>query len=46
MIDRREIIDIASVQSLSPQVVEKDYVLGSILAAWWLTWRPPVRRVP
>ena len=32
MIDRREIIDTASAQSLSPQVVEKDYVLGWILA--------------
>ena len=32
MIDRREIIDIAGAQSLSPQVVEKDYVLGWILA--------------
>ncbi len=32
MIDRREIIDIAGAQSLLPQVVEKDYVLGWILA--------------
>ena len=32
MIDRREIIDTASAQSLLPQVVEKDYVLGWILA--------------
>ena len=32
MIDRREIIDIAGAQSLSPQVVEKDYALGWILA--------------
>ena len=32
MIDRREIIDIASAQSLLPQVIEKDYVLGWILA--------------
>ncbi len=32
MIDRREIIDIAGTQSLLPQVVEKDYVLGWILA--------------
>ena len=32
MIDRREIIDIASTQSLLPQIVEKDYVLGWILA--------------
>lgn len=32
MIDRREIIDVATAQSLLPQVVEKDYVLGWILA--------------
>ena len=32
MIDRREIIDIAGAQSLSPQIVEKDYALGWILA--------------
>ena len=32
MIDRREIIDIAGAQSLLPQVVEKDYVPGWILA--------------
>jgi predicted nucleotidyltransferase component of viral defense system len=32
MIDRREIIDIASAQSLLPHIVEKDYVLGWILA--------------
>ena len=32
MINRREIIDTASAQSLLPQVVEKDYVLGWILA--------------
>ena len=32
MIDRREIIDLATAQSLLPQVVEKDYVLGWILA--------------
>lgn len=33
MIDRREIIDVATAQSLLPQVVEKDYVLGWILAS-------------
>lgn len=32
MIDKREIIDIAATLSLTPQVVEKDYVLG------WLLW--------
>ena len=32
MIDRREILDIASILGLSPQVVEKDYVLGWVLA--------------
>ena len=32
MIDRREILDIASAFGLSPQVVEKDYVLGWVLA--------------
>ena len=32
MIDRREIIDIAGTKSLLPQVVEKDYVLGWVLA--------------
>lgn len=32
MIDRREIIGIAGTKSLLPQVIEKDYVLGWILA--------------
>ena len=32
MIDRREILDSATTASLSPQVVEKDYVLGWLLA--------------
>ena len=32
MIDRREILDIAGVLGLLPQVVEKDYVLGWVLA--------------
>ena len=32
MIDRREIIDIAGTKSLLPQVIEKDYVLGWVLA--------------
>ena len=32
MIDRREILDIASTLGLLPQVVEKDYVLGWVLA--------------
>ncbi|MXZ08389.1 MAG: WYL domain-containing protein [Gemmatimonadetes bacterium] len=32
MIDRREILDIASTLGLSPQVVEKDYALGWVLA--------------
>lgn len=32
MIDKREIIDIASLQKLHPHIVEKDYVLG------WLLW--------
>ncbi len=32
MIDRREILDIASRLSLNPHVVEKDYVLGWMLA--------------
>ena len=32
MIDRREILDIASTFGLLPQVVEKDYVLGWVLA--------------
>ncbi len=32
MIDRREILDIAGTLGLSPQVVEKDYVLGWVLA--------------
>ena len=32
MIDRREILDIAGTLGLLPQVVEKDYVLGWILA--------------
>ena len=32
MIERREILDIASTLGLSPQVVEKDYVLGWVLA--------------
>ena len=30
MIDRREIIDTVSAQSLLPQIVEKDYVLAGI----------------
>ena len=32
MIDRREILDIASTFGLRPQIVEKDYVLGWVLA--------------
>ena len=32
MIDKREIIDAATVLALNPHVVEKDYVLG------WLLW--------
>ena len=32
MIDRREIIDTASALSILPQIVEKDYVLGWVLA--------------
>ncbi len=32
MIDRREVIDIAGTKSLLPQVIEKDYVLGWVLA--------------
>jgi predicted nucleotidyltransferase component of viral defense system len=32
MIDKREILDSASRVSLTPHVVEKDYVLGWILA--------------
>lgn len=31
MIDRREILDIARILSLRPQIVEKDYVLGWVL---------------
>lgn len=32
MIDRREILDIAGTFGLRPQIVEKDYVLGWVLA--------------
>ena len=32
MIDRREVLDNATTASLSPQAVEKDYVLGWLLA--------------
>lgn len=32
VIDKREILEIASMLGLQPQVVEKDYVLGWILA--------------
>jgi predicted nucleotidyltransferase component of viral defense system len=32
LIDRREILDIAAQTSLTPHVVEKDYVLGWMLA--------------
>lgn len=32
MIDRREILEMASRMSLTPHVVEKDYVLGWMLA--------------
>jgi predicted nucleotidyltransferase component of viral defense system len=32
LIDRREILDIANQTSLTPHVVEKDYVLGWMLA--------------
>lgn len=32
MIDRREILDLAAQTSLTPHVIEKDYVLGWILA--------------
>jgi len=32
LIDRREILDIATQTSLTPHVVEKDYVLGRMLA--------------
>ena len=33
MIDRREILDIAGTYGLRPQIVEKDYVLGWVLAS-------------
>ena len=32
MINRREILDIAGTFGLRPQIVEKDYVLGWVLA--------------
>lgn len=32
MIDRRELLDTASKLSLNPHIIEKDYVLGWILA--------------
>ena len=32
MIDRREILDLAATQSLTPHIVEKDYALGWALA--------------
>ena len=32
MIDKREIIDIATATGLNPHVIEKDYVLG------WMLW--------
>ena len=32
MINRREILDIAGTLGLRPQIVEKDYVLGWVLA--------------
>ncbi len=32
MINKREVIDVATVQSLRPDVVEKDYALGWVLA--------------
>ena len=32
MIDRREILDVAGKLGLRPQIVEKDYVLGWVLA--------------
>jgi hypothetical protein len=32
MIDRREILEAASALSLLPSIVEKDYVLGWVLA--------------
>ena len=32
MIDRREILDAAATLGLRPQVIEKDYVLGWVLA--------------
>jgi len=42
MIDRREVLEAASSYSLLPSIVEKDYVLGWILAgikrADLLTW--------
>ena len=34
MIEKREILAIAEQTSLTPHVVEKDYVLGWMLAAW------------
>ena len=36
MIDRREILDIAGTLGLLPHVVEKDYVLGWVLAGIYL----------
>ncbi len=32
MIEKREILDIATAQSLGPSIIEKDHVLG------WLLW--------
>lgn len=32
LIDKREILDLAAQTSLTPQVIEKDYVLGWMLA--------------
>ena len=34
MIDRTEILELAAEQALSPQVVEKDYVLGWLLRGY------------
>ena len=36
MIDRREILEAASSFSLLPSIVEKDYVLGWVLAGIWV----------
>ena len=47
MIDRREILDTAGTLGLLPHVVEKDYVLGWILAgiAWCTVFGQKVSKV-